>query len=201
MSYVGYEWLRQRLSLSAFEMDRPARVRPVTRVMPAEGLPIGKPCDHRAPSSDQQFGRRSAPPILRLQLADIQCLPVDKKSGKDYCAGKKTKPEADRKIKRKNCNHYRRQCWIWAENCLCFCKRGLQSHFDRKTRRTIAGGGRKMPGAWRTGHLLCRRCKRGKDRNRNRPAGDRNLWQGGHPDKQCGHRQGIISHRYLNGRI
>ena len=38
MSYVGYEWLRQRLSLSAFEMDRPARVRPVTRVMPAEGL-------------------------------------------------------------------------------------------------------------------------------------------------------------------
>lgn len=38
MSYVGYEWLRRHLSLSAFEIERPARVRPVTRIMPAEGL-------------------------------------------------------------------------------------------------------------------------------------------------------------------
>ena len=38
MTVLGYEWLRQQLALSAFEVEQPARVRPVTRVMPAPGL-------------------------------------------------------------------------------------------------------------------------------------------------------------------
>ena len=59
MSYVGYEWLRQRLSLSAFEMDRPARVRPVTRVMPAEGL-LAVPA-HVAPGQEDKDCNRSDP--------------------------------------------------------------------------------------------------------------------------------------------
>lgn len=38
MRYLGYEWLRRYLSLTAFEIERPARVRPVTRVLHADGL-------------------------------------------------------------------------------------------------------------------------------------------------------------------
>ena len=60
MSYVGYEWLRQRLSLSAFEMDRPARVRPVTRVMPAEGL-LAVP----AHGSDLRLRHSASPSLAR----------------------------------------------------------------------------------------------------------------------------------------
>jgi len=54
MDYLGYEWLRQRLSLSAFEIERPARVRPVTRVMPAEGL-LAVPA-HVAPAEGDILG-------------------------------------------------------------------------------------------------------------------------------------------------
>ena len=38
MDDVGYAWLLHHLSLTAFGIERPARVRPVTRVMAAEGL-------------------------------------------------------------------------------------------------------------------------------------------------------------------
>ena len=55
MSYVGYEWLRRELRLTAFELRSSAQVRPVTRVMPGDGLlavpahvaPLdGDPLDH-----------------------------------------------------------------------------------------------------------------------------------------------------------
>ena len=55
MSYVGYEWLRRSLDLSAFEVERPARVRPVTRVMEAEGL-LAVPA-HVAPEEGDVLGQ------------------------------------------------------------------------------------------------------------------------------------------------
>ena len=50
MSSVGYEFLRQTLSLSGFEVSRPAAIRPVTRVMQTEGL-LAVPA-HVAPDGD-----------------------------------------------------------------------------------------------------------------------------------------------------
>lgn len=54
MSDLGYEWLRQNLKLTAFEVRQPARVRPVTRVMPAEGL-LAVPA-HVAPAAGDVIG-------------------------------------------------------------------------------------------------------------------------------------------------
>jgi len=54
MNYLGYAWLRQHLSLSAFEIERPAQVRPVTRVMPVEGL-LAVPA-HVAPAEGDILG-------------------------------------------------------------------------------------------------------------------------------------------------
>lgn len=50
MSVVGYEFLRQSLGLTGFALTRPAQVRPVTRVMPADGL-LAVPA-HVAPQAD-----------------------------------------------------------------------------------------------------------------------------------------------------
>lgn len=50
MSVVGYEFLRQSLRLTGFALTRPAQVRPVTRVMPADGL-LAVPA-HVAPQAD-----------------------------------------------------------------------------------------------------------------------------------------------------
>ena len=38
MNTVGYEFLRRTLGLTGFEVPRPAAIRPVTRVMPTDGL-------------------------------------------------------------------------------------------------------------------------------------------------------------------
>ena len=51
MTVLGYEWLRQQLALSAFEVEQPARVRPVTRVMPAPGL-LAVPAQVAPPPGD-----------------------------------------------------------------------------------------------------------------------------------------------------
>lgn len=50
MSVVGYELLRLSLGLTGFAVSRPAELRPVTRVMPAEGL-LAVPA-HVAPAGD-----------------------------------------------------------------------------------------------------------------------------------------------------
>jgi hypothetical protein len=50
MAHVGYEFLREALRLSAFAPERPALIKPVTRIEPADTfLAIPK---HVAPSSD-----------------------------------------------------------------------------------------------------------------------------------------------------
>ena len=38
MGVVGYEFLHQSLGLKGFAVNRPAQIRPVTRVMTADGL-------------------------------------------------------------------------------------------------------------------------------------------------------------------
>ena len=50
MDCIGYEWLRRSLDLTAFEVRHPARVRPVTRVLPGDGL-LAVPA-HVAPQGD-----------------------------------------------------------------------------------------------------------------------------------------------------
>jgi hypothetical protein len=51
MSVVGYEFLRRSMGLTGFEVSRPAQVRPVTRVMLAEGL-LAVPA-HVAPEGNE----------------------------------------------------------------------------------------------------------------------------------------------------
>lgn len=53
MDCIGYEWLRRSLDLTAFEVRHPARVRPVTRVLPGDGL-LAVPA-HVAPQGDDPF--------------------------------------------------------------------------------------------------------------------------------------------------
>lgn len=53
MSVVGYEFLRQSLGLTGFAPGRPAEVRPVTRIMPADGL-LAVPA-HVAPQGDDSL--------------------------------------------------------------------------------------------------------------------------------------------------
>ena len=53
MSAVGYEFLRESLALTGFAPGRPAEVRPVTRIMPADGL-LAVPA-HVAPQGDDSL--------------------------------------------------------------------------------------------------------------------------------------------------
>ena len=54
MTVVGYEFLRRSLRLTGFVVARPAEVRPVTRVMPADGL-LAVPA-HVAPQGEDSLG-------------------------------------------------------------------------------------------------------------------------------------------------
>ena len=54
MTVVGYEFLRRSLRLTGFVEARPAEVRPVTRVMPADGL-LAVPA-HVAPQGEDSLG-------------------------------------------------------------------------------------------------------------------------------------------------
>lgn len=54
MSVVGYAFLHRSLGLTGFAVDRPAEVRPVTRVMPAEGV-LAVPA-HVAPEGNDPLG-------------------------------------------------------------------------------------------------------------------------------------------------
>ena len=60
MDYLGYEFLRQSLGLSAFAPDRPAVLKPVTRIVTEESL-LAVP-RHAAP--------RSRDPLEHVLFAD-----------------------------------------------------------------------------------------------------------------------------------
>ena len=64
MSVVGYEFLRQSLSLTGFAVSQPVQVRPVTRVMPANGLTYAGPhnCACYPEASKRQQGVHEALP-------------------------------------------------------------------------------------------------------------------------------------------
>ncbi len=81
MSVVGYEFLRRKLGLSAFSPEMPAEIRPVTKVMPANGL-LAIPA-HVAPGSDDAldhvlFALKHEGVNLQILAQALRKLPADR---------------------------------------------------------------------------------------------------------------------------
>src|SRR5262245_5742237 len=81
MSAVGYEFLRGSLGLSAFAPEVPAEVRPVTKVMPANGL-LAIPA-HVAPGSDDTldhvlFALKHEGVNLQILAQALRRIPADR---------------------------------------------------------------------------------------------------------------------------